>query len=155
MARLARELLPDGIFHVTARAVYQFPLFVDDADRHCFVHLLRRLEERHYIRCHAYCLMVSHYHLVLEGRSVDLRTFMQRLNGRYAQRFNLRHQRHGHLFGDRYTARAVVGERQLEATLDYIVANPAKSGLLDKGKRWPWIWLEGEPIDASEGLGTG
>ena len=55
MARLARELLPDGIFHVTARAVYEFPLFIDDADRHGFVHLLRRLEVRHGIHCRGYC----------------------------------------------------------------------------------------------------
>jgi REP element-mobilizing transposase RayT len=148
MARSARELLPDGIFHVTARAVYEFPLFMDDADRHGFVHLLRRLERTHNVRCCAYCLMVSHYHLLLEGRCVDLRTFMQRLNGRYAQRFNLRHQRHGHVFGDRYAARAIVSERQLEETCDYIAANPAKSGLLDKGKEWPWTWFEGEPIRA-------
>jgi REP-associated tyrosine transposase len=116
MARLARELLPDGIFHVTARAVYEFPLFIDDADRHGFVHLLRRLEVRHGIHWRGYCLMVSHYHLLLEGRSADLRVFMQRLNGRYAQRFNLPHHRHGHVFGDRYTARAVVSERQLDET---------------------------------------
>ena len=32
VARLPRELLPDGILHVTARAVYEFRLFVDDAE---------------------------------------------------------------------------------------------------------------------------
>jgi putative transposase len=155
VARLARELLPDGIFHVTARAVYEFPLFIDDADRHSFVHLLRRLENRHRIHCRAYCLMVSHYHLLLEGRSADLRVLMQRLNGRYAQRFNLRHDRHGHVFGDRYTARAVTSERQLDETYDYIAANPAKSGLVDEGKPWPWIWFDSEPVRAAKGLGTG
>jgi len=143
MARIARELLPDGIFHVTVRAVFEFPLFVDDADRHGFVLLLRRLESRHRIRCRAYCLMVSHYHLVLEGQSADLRAFMQRLNGGHAQRFNMRHHRHGHLFGDRYSARVVSGEGQFDETLEYIAANPAKSGLLDKGEEWPWIWFDG------------
>jgi putative transposase len=155
MPRQARELLPDGVFHVTARAVFEYPLFMDDVDRHGFVHLLRRLESRHSVRCRAYCLMVGHYHLLLEGRSADLRVFMQRLNGRYAQRFNLRHHRHGHVFGDRYTARSVVGDRQLDQTVDYIAANPGKSGLIEEGRPWPWIWFEGDPSAASKGPGTG
>jgi len=155
MARTARELLPDGTFHITARAVYEFPLFMDDADRHGFVHLLRRLESRYSVHCRGYCLMVSHYHLLLEGRNADLRAFMQRLNGRYAQRFNLRHRRHGHVLGDRYTARIVVGEKQLDDTYEYIAANPAKSGLVDDGKPWPWIWFDGESGAASNGPGTG
>jgi putative transposase len=155
MARRPRQLLPDGIFHVTARAVHEFPLFMDDADRHAFVHLLRRLERQYRVRCRAYCLMVSHYHLLLEGQNADLRVFMQRLNGRYAQRFNLRHHRQGHVFGDRNAARAVVDERQLRQTYDYIAANPGKSGLLDEGRVWPWLWIEGEPESTSEGLGTG
>jgi len=154
-ARRARELLPDGIFHVTARAVYELPLFVDDADRHGFVHLLRRLEQTQHIRCVSYCLMVSHYHLLLEGRAEDLRVFMQRLNGRYAQRFNLRHHRHGHVFGDRYTARAVVSDRQLQETQEYIAANPAKSGLIDEDRPWPWVWCEDGSGGATEGVGTG
>ena len=124
---------------------------MDDADRHAFIHLLHRLERRHEIHCLAYCLMVTHYHLLLDGRAADLRASMQRLNGRYAQRFNLRHHRHGHVFGDRYSARPVLGERQLDETYDYIAANPGKSGLVEP---WPWLWFDSEG-EASKGTGTG
>jgi hypothetical protein len=33
MPRQPRNILPDGVFHVTARAVYDLSLFEDDADR--------------------------------------------------------------------------------------------------------------------------
>jgi hypothetical protein len=59
------------------------------------------------------------------------------------------------VFGDRYTARSVVGERHFEQTRDYIAANPAKSGLLDDGRTWPWLWFDGEAGDVAKGLGTG
>ena len=153
MPRPARELLRDGVFHVTARAVFELPLFMDDADRHAFIHVMRQLEKRHHVRCRGYCLMVSHYHLLLEGRVEDLRVFMQRLNGRYAQRFNRRHNRH--VFGDRYSARAVVSEGQLDEAREYIGANPWKSGLIAEGRPWPWVWFDDGPAGAVEGSGTG
>ncbi|HZO61503.1 MAG TPA: transposase, partial [Gaiellaceae bacterium] len=118
MPRAARSSLPDGVFHVTARAVSDLALFVDDADRHGFVHQLRQLEARYDVGCLGYCLMATHYHLLLEGSTDALQVFMQRLNGGYAARFNRRHRRYGHVFGDRYTARLVEGEGQLEAVLD-------------------------------------
>ena len=100
MPRQPRNLLPDRIFHVTARAVADEPLFVDDHDRKRFLWLLNRFCSEYGIRRLAYCLMGTHYHLLLEGTSADLSRLMHQLNSRYAQRFNERHGRHGHLFGE-------------------------------------------------------
>jgi putative transposase len=154
MARQPRSDFPDGVFHVMARAVYEQPLFADDADRHGFVFILRKLEAQFKIHCLAYCLMTTHYHLLLRGSTEDLGSFMKRLNGRYAQRFNARHHRHGHLFAERYTSRVVYGDPQLEAVYAYIDANPAKAGLCDDGEWWPWTWIAHEPVLASKGDGT-
>jgi len=137
-----RNELPDGVFHVTAHSVVGVELFIDDRDRYVFLWLLGEVTERFPIRCLAYCVMGTHYHVLLEGTTADLAAAMQRLNGRYARYFNERHHRSGHLFAERYSARVVVDERHLEQLYEYIEANPAKAGLCDGDEPWPWTWLE-------------
>ena len=142
MTRQPRNELPDGVFHVTAHSVFGLELFVDDSDRYVFLWLMGELTERFPVRCLAYCLMTSHYHLLLEASTADLGAAMQRLNGRYARYFNQRHSRAGHVFAERYSARLVADERHLEQLYEYIEANPAKAGLYDGDKPWPWAWFE-------------
>jgi putative transposase len=122
--------------------VFGLELFADDQDRYVFLWLLGELTERFPIRCVSYCLMGTHYHLLLEAATADLGNAMQRLNGRYARYFNERHGRSGHLFAERYSARVVVDERHLEQVYAYIAANPAKAGLCDGDAPWPWTWIE-------------
>ena len=55
-------------------------------------------------RCHAWCLMDNHYHLVIETVEGNLSRGMRQLNGAYTQKSNRRHQQSGHLFQGRYKA---------------------------------------------------
>ena len=154
MPRSLRSTLPDGAFHVTARGLPDLPLFVDDPDRSRFVWLLTELATRYDVRVRAYCLLSTHYHLLLEGGASDLALLMQRLNGRYASRYNARHPRHGHLFAERYSAWVVDDEDHLRRTYDYIAGNPVKAGLCDEHTTWPWLWFEGDGASLPK-AGTG
>jgi putative transposase len=142
MPRRPHSELPDGVFHVSAHSVFGLELFVDDRDRYVFLWLLGELTERFPIRCLAYCLMDTHYHLMLDGTAADLGAGMKRLNGRYARQFNERHGRAGHVFAERYFAKVVVDDRHLEQLYEYIEANPAKAGLCQGDEPWPWTWFE-------------
>jgi putative transposase len=104
VARFLRGDLPDGIYHVTARGVDRSLIFHDDDDRRLFLRLLAESVDRFAWRCHAFCLMGNHYHLVVETLRAHLSRGLQRLNGLYAQQFNIRHGRTGHLFGGRFHA---------------------------------------------------
>src|SRR5215470_1940783 len=101
MARVLRSSLPDGVFHVTSHGIGDAAIFVADVDRADFLHLLSMVAKRFRWKVHAYCLMGTHYHLVVETTATDLSEGMQRLNGRYAQLFNHRHRRRGHVFEGR------------------------------------------------------
>ncbi len=129
MPRLPRYLLTDGVWHVTGRAVAESPLFADEDDRRVFLWFLQRALREFHIACLGYCLMGSHYHLLLSGTQADLSLAMHRLNGRYADHFNRRHKRHGHLFGDRFAAYVIRGDDHLERAYRYIADNPVKAGL--------------------------
>ena len=100
MPRLARYLLPErGIFHVTTRGVARQAISRDDEDRRLFLVLLARATRRTNWGCHAFCLMPNHHHVIVETHQDPLSVGLRQLNGRYAQAFNERHERTGHLFG--------------------------------------------------------
>jgi REP element-mobilizing transposase RayT len=138
MPKLPRSSLPDGFFHVVARGVYRSSIYADDLDRRRFVELLHRCSETYNWECYAYCLMTTHYHLVVEARRKELSAGVQYLNGRHAQRFNRRHERYGALFAERYSARAVESEEHLYEACAYVVLNPVKAGLCESVEHWPW-----------------
>jgi putative transposase len=138
MARLPRCLLPDGVFHVTTRGVGDSPIYCDDDDRLLFVDLLHATCERHGWECHAYCLMTTHYHLLVGSTREALSLGLHSLNGVYAQRFNKRYRRKGHLFGDRFWASVVEGDHHLPAACRYILLNPVRAGLCDLPEQWRW-----------------
>jgi putative transposase len=137
---MLRASLPDGFFHVVARGVYGASLFRDDVDRRRFVELLESCAKTYLWECHAYCLMTTHYHLVLEVPRTELSAGIQYLNGRHAQRFNRRHERYGALFAERFTARVIESEEYLFEACAYVVLNPVKAGLCDLAEEWPWSY---------------
>ncbi|HZT45519.1 MAG TPA: transposase [Gaiellaceae bacterium] len=104
VARLPRYLLDGTFHHVTARATGDQALFVDDDDRTYFMSLLRHSNRRWRWQLHAYCLMTTHYHLLVEAPLERLSRGMHRLNFLYAAGFNGRHSRRGRLFADRFAS---------------------------------------------------
>jgi REP element-mobilizing transposase RayT len=106
MPRLPRNVLPEyAVFHATARGVARMPVYEDDSDRRWFLTLLREATDHFDWNIHAFCLMTNHYHLVVEGLRDNLSDGMKLLNGEYAQIFNGRYERWGHVFGERFWCR--------------------------------------------------
>jgi putative transposase len=138
MARLPRKIFPDGLYHVTTRGVAGIAIFLDDDDRLFFLRLLAEVVRRHAWRSHAFCLMTNHYHLVVETLRENLSDGVRRLNGVYAQRFNLRYGRTGHLFGDRFWVAPLETEGHLRETCRYVLLNPVRAGLCGEPAAWPW-----------------
>jgi putative transposase len=139
MPRLARYLLPErGIFHVTTRGVGRQAISRDDEDRRLFLVLLARAIRRTNWDCHAFCLMPNHHHLIVETHQDLLSVGLRQLNGSYAQAFNERHERTGHLFGDRFAAFVIRDEEHLRAAAEYVLQNPVRAGLCRRADDWPW-----------------
>jgi putative transposase len=146
MARQPRRALPPvGVYHVTGRGVARTAIFLEDDERRLFLRLLADEVERHGWLCHAFCLMSNHYHLIVATELWRLSDGMQRLNGGYAQAFNKRHRRSGHLFGERFRTWVVRNDRHLWAACRYVVYNPVRAGLCDRADDWPWSGLRQAP----------
>jgi putative transposase len=138
MVRIARGDVPAGTYHVTHRTAGPILMFHDDVDRTDFcMRLARIIEARRWV-CHAFCLMPTHYHLLLEVGDNTLQPGMQYLNGTYAQNFNRRHGRWGHLKGERYSAKPVLSDGHMLSTFRYIAQNPVAAGLCERPSEWIW-----------------
>lgn len=120
------------------RAKGRSPLFVGDADRVVFLIGLRDVVTDLGWGCLSYCLMTTHYHLLVTTPQPNLALGMQRLNGRYGASFNLRHGGRGHVFGDRYRCERITRDSHLLETLRYIALNPVRAGLARRPEDWRW-----------------
>jgi putative transposase len=138
VARPLRIAIPGGVYHLIARGNARGRLFLDDDDRVRFLLTLSRVVDRFGWACHAYCLMDNHYHLVVETPRPDLSAGMRQLNGVYAQRFNERRDRCGHVFEGRFRSILVEKETHLLAVCRYVVLNPVRAGMCADAGSYRW-----------------
>lgn len=138
MSRPLRLEFPAAVYHVTARGNARQAIFADDADRERFLELLGREVQQQRWRCHAYCQMGNHYHLLLETPEASLGRGMAHLNMAYSQWFNRRHRRAGHLFQGRYKAILVEKDSHLLELCRYVVLSPVRAGLVEFTRDWRW-----------------
>ncbi|MBM3857072.1 MAG: hypothetical protein FJ390_03820 [Verrucomicrobia bacterium] len=136
MPRQLRIEYEGAIYHVMNRGDHGENIFFDDHDRETFLKILGAACVKADWQVHAFCLMKNHFHLVLETPKPTLVAGMKWLMGVYTQRFNIRHQKHGHLFAGRYKSLIVDGSESyyLRKVCDYVHLNPAKAGLIGKGE---------------------
>jgi putative transposase len=138
MPRPPRLEFSDAVYHVIARGNEQRDVFRDDADRELYLRRLARYQTEFRFRLYAYCLMTNHVHLALETGSVPLSRIVLALHSSYAQAFNQRHRRVGHLFQGRYKAFLVQKTTHLLALVRYIHDNPVKAGLVRSPADYRW-----------------
>ncbi len=138
MARPLRLEHEGAVWHVTSRGNERKNIFRTDADRLLFLALLAEAVKRFRWVVHVYTLMTNHFHLVIETPEKTLSRGMQWLNGRYAQRFNKRHHRVGHLFQGRFHSELVQKESHLLELARYVVLNPVRAGMVERPEDYRW-----------------
>jgi REP element-mobilizing transposase RayT len=136
--RLPRYVFPDGTFHLGTRGVDGTAIFRADDDRRLFLRLFADVVQRHNWFVHVFCLMTNHYHLVVEALRDELSQGFHRLNGVYAQTFNRRYGRKGHLWGDRFWSGLIEDDEQFDAVCEYVLNNPVRAGICTQATDWPW-----------------
>jgi REP element-mobilizing transposase RayT len=150
MPRRPRVSAPGLLHHVTDHGIDARPLFADDADRWRFIAVLSDVTREVDWRCLGFCLMETHYHLIVEEGHVPLSKAMRLLNGRYVTEYNRRHGRRGHLFEARYRDKLILTEEHLIAAVRYLARNPLEVGACVRAEDWPW-GTYGQMVGATKG----
>jgi REP element-mobilizing transposase RayT len=138
MARPLRPEAPGRTFHLTARATWGRELFLGDADRQDFMKLLERVARRYRWELLGWCLMGTHYHLIIRTPRPNLGHGMRDLNGAYARRFNERHGRFGSVLAERYADRVIRSQEHLVSAMQYVALNPVHARLVSRPELWRW-----------------
>lgn len=138
MARQARGRVAAGVYHVWRRTAGPTSMFRDDFDRTCFCRRLLKSIDRYGWTCIAFVLMRTHFHFLLEVEDDVLQPGMRDFFGPYAQEFNRRHRRYGHLRAEAYKLRRIRDDRDLQGCARYIANNPVEAGLCELPQDWYW-----------------
>lgn len=154
MARQAREVSGTGIYHVMMRGINRQNIFEDDEDYTRFMELLYQMvcpvDDKGQTlpsRCiiYAYCLMTNHVHLLIRDGSESLAEVIKRICTSYAQYYNKKYLRFGHLFQDRFKSEPVNDNAYFFTLLQYIHQNPVAAGITTDVTSYQWSsWGEYE-----------
>jgi putative transposase len=138
MPRPLRIQAPGAQYHVTSSGNTARTLFRGDKERTDFLDMVGDLVAGRGWVCRSYCLLSTHYHLLVETPEPDLAAGMQYLNGRYGQRVNWRRGEKGHVFAARYDSVLVEGDGHRLELYRYIALNPVRAGLVENPEDWRW-----------------
>jgi len=113
-------------------------VFLDDDDRRDFLALVGELVEGRALDVHAFCMMPTHYHLLVSTPRAELSRWMRSLSGDYVRRFNVRHKRTGLLWQGRYKAILVQDAMHLLECSRYIHLSPRRARVTTPAERYRW-----------------
>lgn len=138
MPRRPRFQLVGGIYHCVQHGINNLPIYRSDDDRQTFLRYLGEEIARSEWECLAYSLMRTHYHVLIRLTKETLSSGFQRLNGRYAQTFNLRYGRRGHLFERRFRDVLIESEAHRYEAARYIHLNAPNVDACTRPEDYPW-----------------
>ena len=138
MSRPLRVQFPGAIYHVMARGNNKQDIFLREEDAELFLEIVAQAVTRYGIVIHAYCLMINHFHFLIETPQGNISELMKDISQSYTQLFNKRHQRVGHVFQGRYKSRLIEKDAHLLEVSRYIVNNPVRAGLVKATGDYSW-----------------
>jgi REP element-mobilizing transposase RayT len=113
MPRKARLDAPGTLHHVIVRGIEKRKIADDDRETETLIY--------------AWALMNNNAHILLRSGPAGLPKYMRRLLTGFAIFYNRRHQRHGHLFQNRYKSIVCEEESYFKELVRYIHLNPLRS----------------------------
>ncbi len=145
MPRPLRITPPDVPFHVLNRRNEKRQLFHRPRDYDDFVRLLEESAARFLIQYLAYCLMPTHWHLVIVGgtdRAIS--EALQWVTCSHACDLRRRERTvgQGHVYQSRFHAFGIGSSYHLLNVIRYVEANARRGKLVERAEDWRWgsLW---------------
>ena len=82
--------------------------------------------------------MGNHIHLLIQEGKEPIEQVMKRIATRFVYWYNIKYQRAGHLFQDRFKSEPVETDEYFLTVLRYIHQNPVKAGICKAAEQYPF-----------------
>jgi REP element-mobilizing transposase RayT len=129
------------------RGVARRRVFEQPGEMRAFMALVALEVRAGRLEVHAYCLMPTHFHLLVRSPRGELSMAMCQLENRYVRWFNRRHRRDGPLFRGRFRSRASPDAGYRRILVRYIDQNPVAARIVTDPGQYPfgsaWVWQTG------------
>ena len=150
MGRPKRADEAGAIYHMLNRANRRATIFHTEEDYEAFERVLAEALERMDLKLFSYCLMPSHWHLLVSPQvDGEMSRFGQWLGLTHTQRYNAHYQTtgQGHLYQGRYKSFPVQSDEHFLSVCRYVERNAYTADLCDAPDAWRfgslWRWRHG------------
>jgi REP element-mobilizing transposase RayT len=123
------------------RGINKANILDDEQDKRRFLERLGDTVTNGHCAVCAWVLMSNHVHILLKSGKDGISSVMRKLLTWYAQYYNRRHERTGHLFENRYKSILCDEDNYLLALVRYIHLNPIRAGIVNSIEEldsYPW-----------------
>lgn len=137
MTRKARVDEAGAWHHVMNRGIARRAVFENVRDTRRFLASVARAVRSGWIEVHAYCVLTTHFHMLVRSRAGDLSLAMNRIQNDYVRWFNRSRMRDGPLFRGRFCSRRVDSFEYRMHLIRYIDNNSVLAGLVNTPALYP------------------
>ena len=139
MAREARKISENGLYHIVFRGVNKQHIFEEDRDYEKLKEVLLEIKDEMKYEIYVYCFMSNHVHIVLkESNPGDISLIMKRVLTKYARWYNIKYKRSGALIANRYKSKPIDVDEYFLSLVRYIHQNAVKAGIVDDINEYRW-----------------
>lgn len=139
MPRIPRGQASGYAYHVINRGNGGRVVFHGEGDYRAFLELLATAKTRFAVKVLAFCLMPTHFHIVLQPTTAGvLSTFMQWWLTSHVRRYHRYYGGSGHVWQGRFKSFPIQQDQHLLTVLRYVLRNPVRARLVARTDEWPW-----------------
>ena len=137
MARKPRVNDP-GFYHIVNRGVNESVVFNEKEDYFKFMELMLKIKYDYNVTFHAFTILPTHYHVLIQTHKANLSEAMRLLNSAYAAWYNFKSGRIGHLWKGRFESYMLFDEEHFWKVVKYIERNALALNLVDDITKWEY-----------------
>jgi putative transposase len=140
--RRARITYPGAFHHAMNRGHDGTDIFFGNKNKSQFIDYLAEATTKLKIKIFAYCVMDTHYHLVLENSNGKMSEFMKRLNGHYGSYYRMVSGGKGYVFQERFKSTLIDRDAYLLQSIAYLLRNPVRAGIVSNAQDYTWSSID-------------
>lgn len=127
-----------GIYHVIVKGINNEKIYNQQREKIYFKSIILKHLKTNPVEIYSYCIMSNHAHFIIRAEIQVLSAFMAAILAEYANYYNYKHHRNGHVFQNRFMSECIEDEKYFWTCMRYIHLNPVKAGMLKRPERYKY-----------------